>query len=45
MSIECTLCKQANLGEICQLIRDHFPYYQQNCKGWKNSIRSNLSLN
>uniref|UniRef100_A0A1X7TFZ5 Fork-head domain-containing protein n=1 Tax=Amphimedon queenslandica TaxID=400682 RepID=A0A1X7TFZ5_AMPQE len=45
MSIECTPHEQATLIEICQFIRDHFPYYWQNCKGWENSIRHNLFLN
>ena len=39
--------RKRTLGDIIEYIRAKFPYYGQNCpvKGWRNSIRHNLSLN
>ena len=46
IAIERTQSKRTTLAQICQIIRNRFAYYRENCKqGWENSIRYNLSLN
>nr|XP_009488069.1 PREDICTED: forkhead box protein I2-like [Pelecanus crispus] len=34
-----------NLAAIYKYIEDHFPFYRNKGRGWRNSVRHNLSLN
>ncbi len=37
--------QRLTLGEIYECIEERYPFYKSAGKGWKNSIRHNLSLN
>lgn len=45
MAIKNNPKKKASLQEIYKFIVEKFPYYKSSSKGWKNSVRHNLSLN
>ncbi|XP_061771317.1 forkhead box protein J2 [Nerophis ophidion] len=45
MAISAAPDRQLSLNDIYTWISDTFPYYSRTCRGWKNSIRHNLSLN
>ncbi|CAG0885994.1 unnamed protein product [Darwinula stevensoni] len=45
LAINNSPAKKMTLAEIYDWIMEHFPFYRNATKGWKNSVRHNLSLN
>uniref|UniRef100_A0A8C7LYF3 Forkhead box protein G1 n=1 Tax=Oncorhynchus mykiss TaxID=8022 RepID=A0A8C7LYF3_ONCMY len=45
MAIGAAPSRKLSLNDIYTWISDMFPYYSRSARGWKNSIRHNLSLN
>ncbi|ESO07046.1 hypothetical protein HELRODRAFT_144946, partial [Helobdella robusta] len=44
MAIDSSPSKQLLVKEIYKWVETNFPYYNRARKGWKNSVRHNLSL-